>query len=147
MARNSGALKVAIARDVAAQKKLATQLGLGVGISSGANILGALMVQNELGRDAVVVTVLSDDNKKYLSTDLMRNEPMKPLSHLSRSGRARIVGGAVATAILGLALAGPSYATTPPDSFADLAAKAPEEKMVTALQKCWAKMTPSSATR
>jgi cysteine synthase A len=36
------------------------------------------MVQNELGRKAVVTTVFSDDNKKYLSTDLMREEPVKP---------------------------------------------------------------------
>ena len=59
-------------------RKLASQLGIAVGISSGANFLGALMVQNELGRDAVVVTVFSDDNKKYLSTDLMKEEPVKP---------------------------------------------------------------------
>ena len=36
------------------------------------------MAQDRLGRDAVVVTVLSDSNKKYLSTDLMRDEPLKP---------------------------------------------------------------------
>ena len=59
-------------------QKLAAQLGIAVGISSGANFLGALMVQNALGRDAVVVTVFSDDNKKYLSTDLMKTEPVKP---------------------------------------------------------------------
>jgi len=58
-------------------QKLAAELGLGVGISSGANFLGALKVQNKLGRDAVVVTVFSDDNKKYLSTDLLRQEPEK----------------------------------------------------------------------
>lgn len=58
-------------------QKLASELGIGVGISSGANFLGALQVQNELGRDAVVVTVFSDDNKKYLSTDLLREEPLK----------------------------------------------------------------------
>jgi cysteine synthase A len=58
-------------------QKLAQQLGIGVGISSGANFLGALLVQEELGEDAVVVTVFSDDNKKYLSTDLMRDEPVK----------------------------------------------------------------------
>jgi cysteine synthase A len=56
-------------------QKLAAQLGLGVGISSGANLVGALMVQNQLGNDSVVVTVLPDDNKKYLSTDLLRQEP------------------------------------------------------------------------
>jgi cysteine synthase A len=56
-------------------QKLAAQLGLGVGISSGANLVGALKVQNQLGRDSVVVTVFPDDNKKYLSTDLLREEP------------------------------------------------------------------------
>jgi cysteine synthase A len=30
-----------------------------------------------MGSDAVVVTVLSDSNKKYLSTDLMKEEPVK----------------------------------------------------------------------
>ncbi len=59
-------------------QKLATELGLGVGISSGANVLGALLVQNRLRRDAVVVTILCDSNKKYLSTDLLREEPVKP---------------------------------------------------------------------
>jgi cysteine synthase A len=57
-------------------QKLAAQLGIAVGISSGANFLGALKVQNELGRDAVVVTIFPDDNKKYLSTDLLRQEPV-----------------------------------------------------------------------
>jgi len=58
-------------------QKLATELGLGVGISSGANFLGALKAQNDLSSDAVVVTVFPDDNKKYLSTDLLREEPIK----------------------------------------------------------------------
>jgi len=58
-------------------QKLAAQLGLAVGISSGANFLGALKVQNAMGRDAVVVTVFSDDNKKYLTTDLLRQEPVR----------------------------------------------------------------------
>jgi len=58
-------------------QKLATQLGLAVGISSGANFIGALKVQNELGKNSVVVTVFADDNKKYLSTALMREEPVK----------------------------------------------------------------------
>jgi len=59
-------------------QKLAAQLGLAVGISSGANFIGALIAQNELGYESVVVTVLPDSNKKYLSTDLLRNEPVKP---------------------------------------------------------------------
>jgi cysteine synthase A len=57
-------------------QKLAN-IGIAVGISSGANFIGALKIQNELGLDSVVVTVFSDDNKKYLSTDLMRQEPVK----------------------------------------------------------------------
>jgi len=57
-------------------QKLA-HLGIGVGISSGANFLGALKVQNEIGADSIVVTVFSDDNKKYLSTDLLKDEPIK----------------------------------------------------------------------
>ena len=58
-------------------QQLASKLGLGVGISSGANFVGALKVQNELGADSVVVTVFSDDNKKYLSTSLLSSEPVK----------------------------------------------------------------------
>ena len=57
-------------------QKLAAGLGLAVGISSGANFLGALMVQNEMSDDAVVTTVFPDDNKKYLSTGLLREEPV-----------------------------------------------------------------------
>jgi cysteine synthase len=56
-------------------QKLASTLGLAVGISSGCNFLAALMVQEELGPDAAVVTVFPDDNKKYLSTDLTKEEP------------------------------------------------------------------------
>ena len=58
-------------------QKLSRDLGLGVGISSGANILAALKLNEQLGTDAVVATILCDDNKKYLSTDLMKNEPVK----------------------------------------------------------------------
>lgn len=58
-------------------QKLSAELGLAVGISSGANFLGALKVQEMLGPDAVVVTVFSDDNKKYLTTDLLRQEPAR----------------------------------------------------------------------
>jgi cysteine synthase len=58
-------------------QKLAAGLGLAVGISSGANFLGALMLQNEMGAGAVVATVFSDDNKKYLSTALFGEEPVR----------------------------------------------------------------------
>jgi cysteine synthase A len=53
------------------------KMGIGVGISSGANFIGALIAQEKLGSKAVVVTIFSDDNKKYLSTDLMKEEPVK----------------------------------------------------------------------
>jgi cysteine synthase A len=56
---------------------LARTLGLAVGISSGANFLGALIAQEQLGPDAIVATVFADSNKKYLSTDLMRPEPAR----------------------------------------------------------------------
>jgi len=58
-------------------QKLAKELGLGVGISGGANFLGAVLVQDRLGPEAVVATVFADDNKKYLSTDLLREEPVE----------------------------------------------------------------------
>ena len=58
-------------------QKLSCKLGLAVGISSGANFLGALKIQNELGSEAIVATVFADSNKKYLSTDLMREEQLK----------------------------------------------------------------------
>ena len=58
-------------------QKLARQLGLAVGISSGANLLAAILVQSQMSPEAVVVTVFPDDNKKYLSTDLLRDEAIK----------------------------------------------------------------------
>jgi cysteine synthase len=58
-------------------QKLARELGLGVGISSGANMAGAIALQNQMGDDAVVATVFPDSNKKYLSTDLLRHEPLR----------------------------------------------------------------------
>ncbi|PTQ84135.1 cysteine synthase A [Trichococcus patagoniensis] len=58
-------------------RNLARVLGLGVGISSGANFLGVLKAQDLLGdKNAVVATVFADDSKKYLSTDLMFEQPV-----------------------------------------------------------------------
>ena len=59
-------------------QKLSAQLGIAIGISSGANFVGAIKVQDKLGENSVVVTVFPDDNKKYLSTDLLREEPVRP---------------------------------------------------------------------
>ena len=52
-------------------RKLAKELGLGVGISSGANFIGSVLLNEKL--EYPVVTVFADDNKKYLSTDLSKN--------------------------------------------------------------------------
>jgi len=59
-------------------KKLASQMGLAVGISSGCNFVAAVLAQEKIGPEAVVVTVFPDDNKKYLSTALMHEEPCRP---------------------------------------------------------------------
>ncbi len=48
-------------------RMLSETLGLGVGVSSGANLLGAILAWEK--GDNTVVTVFADDNKKYLSTD------------------------------------------------------------------------------
>lgn len=71
-------------------RKLAKELGLGVGISSGANLIGAVLAKKRLEENVGgkverngekvldenkienIVTVFADDNKKYLSTDLER---------------------------------------------------------------------------
>ena len=58
-------------------QKLASKLGVGVGISSGANLIGALKAQDQLCPEAIVATVFSDDNKKYLSTAFSQTEPIK----------------------------------------------------------------------
>jgi cysteine synthase len=59
-------------------QKLATTLGLAVGISSGCNFLAAVKAQGKIGPESCVVTVFCDDNKKYLSTALMSDETPKP---------------------------------------------------------------------
>lgn len=57
-------------------QKLARELGLAVGISSGANVIGAIKLKSAMGPAANVVTLLCDSNKKYLSTDLVKDEPV-----------------------------------------------------------------------
>ncbi len=51
-------------------KNMARQLGLMVGVSSGANVLASIQVLNEIGQDKRVVTVLPDRAERYFSTDL-----------------------------------------------------------------------------
>jgi cysteine synthase A len=56
---------------------LARDLGLAVGISSGANFLGAAGLVEQHGDEGAVLTVFCDSNKKYLSTDLYGDEPVR----------------------------------------------------------------------
>lgn len=56
-------------------KRLAKELGLGVGISSGANFIGSVL-QNDISNKPST-TVFADDNKKYLSTDLFKEIEIK----------------------------------------------------------------------
>lgn len=58
-------------------QKVASELGMSVGISSGANLLGAIKLQQHLGISKAVITVFPDDGKKYLSTDLYKTEPVR----------------------------------------------------------------------
>lgn len=51
-------------------QRLASQLGIGVGISSGANFLAGVLSNERVGGNTV--TIFPDDNKKYLSTDLLQ---------------------------------------------------------------------------
>jgi len=51
-------------------RKIALNLGIGVGISSGANMIASILAKEE--NEGNIVTVFPDDNKKYLSTDLSK---------------------------------------------------------------------------
>lgn len=57
-------------------RRLAKELGLGVGISSGANLIASIIYQEKESKP--VATVFADDNKKYLSTDLSKNIDINP---------------------------------------------------------------------
>ncbi len=52
-------------------RRLANELGLGVGISSGANLIGSILLNEKINKP--IATVFADDNKKYLSTDLAKD--------------------------------------------------------------------------
>lgn len=52
-------------------KKLAKDLGLGVGISSGSNMIASVLAKEKNLKE--IVTVFPDDNKKYLTTDLSKD--------------------------------------------------------------------------
>ena len=58
-------------------QRLARETGMGFGISSGANLLGAIQIALEQGPGAVVATVFPDCSRKYLSGPLGETEPFK----------------------------------------------------------------------
>ena len=51
-------------------RELACKEGLFVGISSGANVLAALKLGEELGQGKTIVTILPDSGERYLSMDI-----------------------------------------------------------------------------
>lgn len=53
-------------------KRLSREEGLSVGISAGANVVGALKMQEKLGGN--IVTVAPDTAERYMSTDLFKDE-------------------------------------------------------------------------
>jgi len=53
-------------------RRLAREEALFAGTSSGANVIAALRVAEQLGPDATVVTLMADSGLKYLSTDVYR---------------------------------------------------------------------------
>lgn len=55
-------------------KNLGKQYGILSGISSGANMAGAIILAKQLGKGKRVVTILPDTGERYLSTDLFNGE-------------------------------------------------------------------------
>ena len=50
-------------------KRLGAEMGLCVGISSGANVVAALKIAEQLNKDQTVVTILCDTGERYFSTE------------------------------------------------------------------------------
>ncbi len=77
----AGVLAVSDGDSILMARKLAATLGLGLGISSGCNFLASVLAAEHVslpaGEAPVVATVFPDDNKKYLSTALLREEPVR----------------------------------------------------------------------
>ena len=67
-------------------KRIAKEFGLGIGISSGANFLASVLMDND---DFKIATVFADDNKKYITTKL--SEPVDDNPELI-SNRIKLIG-------------------------------------------------------
>lgn len=58
-------------------QRINREFGMGVGISSGGNFLAAVKAAQMQGSSPIIGTILCDNHMKYLSTDLMREEPLR----------------------------------------------------------------------
>ena len=67
-------------------KRIAQEFGLGIGISSGANFLASVIMDND---DLKIATVFPDDNKKYITTKL--SEPIDEDPELI-SNKVKLIG-------------------------------------------------------
>ncbi len=65
-------LTVSADEAMAMARRLAREEGLFAGTSSGANVVAAMRIAEQLGPDATVATILCDSGLRYLSTDLYR---------------------------------------------------------------------------
>ncbi|MCX7784655.1 MAG: cysteine synthase A [candidate division WOR-3 bacterium] len=55
-------------------REICQKSGMMVGVSSGANVLGAINVLKKIGKDKIVVTVLPDRSERYFSTELYQGK-------------------------------------------------------------------------
>ncbi len=67
-------------------KRIAQEFGLGIGISSGANFLASVIMDND---ELKIATVFPDDNKKYITTKL--SEPVDEDPELE-SNKVKLIG-------------------------------------------------------
>jgi cysteine synthase A len=67
-------------------KRIAQEFGLGIGISSGANFLASVIMDND---NLNIATVFPDDNKKYITTKL--SEPVDEDPELE-SNKVKLIG-------------------------------------------------------
>jgi cysteine synthase A len=64
-------------------RRLAREEGIFAGASSGANVVAAIRVANQLGPGATVATIVVDSGLRYLSTDVYRDEIASPHTEVS----------------------------------------------------------------
>ena len=73
-----GHMEVASREAMAITRRLHREFGLFVGTSSGANVVAALRVAQQLGPKANIVTILCDRAERYFSTRLFEEDDGNP---------------------------------------------------------------------